>query len=271
MKTSMRPLHRLTCWLGLSATVLLSAPIVEATEPAQKKHEEHKVEAQTFVHGRPEQPTEAWLRAAGGRIYDNWWDALDRKKPEGTHPTYPASGTQTGAGTWRCKECHGWDYKGRDGLYGAGDHKTGFPGIRNAQGRSVADIVKLLRAPRHGYTQEMMNDEEIERIAVFVSRGQHDADRYVDRTTGKVKGDVENGRAVFQTVCAACHGFDGKLFNWGTRDAPAYVGTEADKFPAEVLHKIRNSHPGAAMVNLRSMPFAASVDVLAFARTLPTK
>jgi hypothetical protein len=87
-----------------------------------------------FIHGAPSNPSDAWTLAAGGRIYDNWWDALDREEPEGTHPSYPASAEQEGAVTWRCKECHGWDYKGVDGVYRSGSHYTGIKGIDGAIG-----------------------------------------------------------------------------------------------------------------------------------------
>ena len=96
--------------------------------------------------------------------------------------------------------------------------------------------------------------------------------------------DVCGGRGVVQRVarsflgqvmtsspCAACHGFDGRALNWGTDKEPAYIGTEANSFPHEVLHKIRNAHPGAAMINLRGFPLKDAIDVLAFARSLPPK
>lgn len=255
-------------WLGLFAAIAIGMAPALANE---KRLEEHKPEAQSFVHGRPNIASEAWLLGAGGRIYDNWWDALDRKKPDGTHPSYPAASAQTGPGTWRCKECHGWDYKGRDGGYRTGSHATGIVGIGGAAGRDVKDIVALLRQPVHGYSEAMINDEELARVAAFVSRGQHDTSRVIEARTGEVSGNLENGRGVYQTICAACHGFDGRLLNWGTADKPAYIGTEARKFPEEVLHKIRNSHPGAAMVSLRAMPLDAAVDLLKFVRTLPAE
>jgi len=31
-----------------------------------------------------------------------------------------SSNTRSGKDTWRCKECHGWDYMGVDGAYGSG-------------------------------------------------------------------------------------------------------------------------------------------------------
>jgi mono/diheme cytochrome c family protein len=260
-------------WLVCFVALFLSP----AVAPAQGQNDKSVTAPQghggltEFVHGAPPQPTEAWLRAAGGRIYDNWWEALDRKKPEGTHPAYPSSGKRTGANTWRCVECHGWDYNGKNGLYGSGERYTGIKGIRGAAGRDLKSIMSLLRGQPHNYSQDMINDEELSRVAVFVSRGQDNADRFIDLKTGKVKGDAARGASVFQTTCAACHGFDGRALNWGTADQPAFIGTEANKFPHEVLHKIRNSHPGAAMINLRAFPLQDAIDVLVYTRTLPAK
>jgi thiosulfate dehydrogenase len=224
-----------------------------------------------FIHGAPPQPTEVWLRAAGGRIYDNWWEALDRKNPEATNPAYPKTGKRTGATTWRCVECHGWDYNGRDGLYGSGERYTGIKGIRGAIGRNVDRIMAMLRAAPHNYRPDMINDEELRRVAIFVSRGQDNADRLIDLKTGNTKGNPVRGAGLFQTTCAACHAFDGRALNWGTAQEPAYVGTEANAFPHEVLHKIRNAHPGVAMINLRGFALQDAIDLLAYARTLPAK
>ncbi|MDX2155458.1 MAG: cytochrome c [Hyphomicrobiaceae bacterium] len=244
-------------------------------QEAAKDKAEHKSALQEFVHGKPADPSNAWRLAAGGRIYDTWWDALDRRRPRETNPNYPAAGKRTGPNTWRCVECHGWDYKGRDGVTGKtgalSDRYTGIKGIREARNRPAAEIVGLLRAAPHSYTPEMMSDEELERVAAFIRSGQHDADRYIDRKTAKVNGDRVRGAGLFQTTCAACHGLDGRALNWGKPDDPAFVGTEAAKLPWEVLHKIRNSHPGAAMINMRALPLKDAIDVLTYAQGLPQK
>lgn len=238
---------------------------------ADEDHDyEHGEQAQAFIHGAPANPSEAWTLAAGGRIYDNWWEALDREEPEATHPSYPASGEQEGATTWRCKECHGWDYKGVEGVYRAGSHYTGIKGIEGAIGKDEAEIAAVLRSPSHGYTAEMIADDELARIAAFVSRGQMDMAVYIDLSTSEIiGGDMDNGRAIFQTVCAACHGFDGTLLDWGDAEGPAYVGTEAVAAPDEVLNKILNAHPGVEMVNLRAFGEEAAGDVLRYISTLP--
>lgn len=233
-------------------------------------HDGHGKAAGEFAHGAPATPSEPWLLAAGGRIYDNWWDALDREEPEGTHPSYPAAGEQSGPDTWRCKECHGWDYRGAAGVFRKGSHFTGIKGINGAIGRPETEIAALLRAPLHGYTPEMITDDELARIAAFVSRGQVDMSTIVDgETRAIIAGDPERGRGVFQTVCAACHGFDGKLMDWGDDGEHAYVGTEATTVPDEVLNKILNAHTGVAMVNLRAFPPDVAVDVLSYTATLP--
>ncbi|MCH9808692.1 MAG: cytochrome c [Alphaproteobacteria bacterium] len=253
---------------GLS--LCLCALLLTSPSLADPKSE-HTMEETEFVHGAPQVPTDAWTLAAGGRIYDRWWKALDRDEPKGTHPAYPKDGKKSGPATWRCKECHGWDYRGNAGRYGSGSHRTGIKGIDGAKGRDAADIARLLRSPLHGYTKEMIRDNELARLAAFVSRGQDETSKFVNPQTGEVIGDAMRGKAIFQTVCAACHGFDGRLLNWGTEDEPAYIGTEANAAPDEVLHKIRNSHPGAAMVNLRAFAIEDAASVLLHAKSLPQK
>ncbi|MBU2582841.1 MAG: cytochrome c [Alphaproteobacteria bacterium] len=251
-------------------TACLAFAISTAAAIADPKSE-HRDDQADFVHEAPAAPSEAWLLAAGGRIYDKWWEALDREAPVATHPSYPAEGKKSGADTWRCKECHGWDYRGKDGRYGGGSHYTGIKGIDGAKGRDAADIAQLLRGKLHGYTAEMLLDDELQRIAAFVSRGQDPTHQFVDPKTAKVRGDAVSGKAIFQTVCAACHGFDGRLLNFGTVEEPIYVGTDASALPDEILHKIRNSHPGAAMINMRAFAIEDAVNVLAYAQTLPKK
>ena len=254
-------------------TALLAAFMVFGAVQASADDDDYDDDslAEQFVHGAPAQPSEAWLLAAGGRIYDKWWAALDRDEPGGTHPLYPATGQQSGKNTWRCEECHGWDYRGAAGIYRNGSHATGIKGIEGAIGWPEDKIAALMRGS-HAYTPEMINDAEMARLAAFVSRGQIDMSAYIDPETRQVTGgDADRGRAVFQTVCAACHGFDGRRLDWGDDGEHAYIGTEAAKVPDEVLNKILNAHPGEEMVNLRAFSPDVAADVLRYTTTLPTK
>ena len=232
--------------------------------------QEHGPNQQYFVHGAPQVPSLPWTLAAGGRIYDNWWEALDRDAPEGTNPAYPASGQQTGEVTWRCKECHGWDYQGASGIYRQGSHFTGISGIMGAQGRPVEAIMRTLRDDNHPYTTEMISDDEMQRVALFVSQGLVDMRSFLDYETRTVNaGDADRGREIFQTTCAACHGFDGRAMDWGVDGGHNFVGTEAAELPDEVLNKISNTHPGAAMINMRAFSVEDRINLMAYIATLP--
>jgi len=137
----------------------------------EKNDYQHSEEAQEYVHGNPSVEQEPWLLTSGGRIYDNWWIALDGEEPEGTIPSYPTdvNSAQGGSGTWRCKECHGWDYRGKDGLYGSGSHYSGIVGINGAIGHPVEQIARTLRDENRPYIEEMISEDEMLRVAAFVS------------------------------------------------------------------------------------------------------
>lgn len=224
-----------------------------------------------FIFGAPADPSEAWKITRGGRLYDNWYATQGKDGPEDTHTAWPDSNTnQKGSTTWRCKSCHGWDYRGAEGKYGSGSYQTGIAGVLGYSGDALA-LEQALRSEPHGYTEEMIPSEQAQYIAAFLAGGLDDMNTVIDFDTGDVTGDLGNGAAVFQTTCASCHGFDGRALNWGEADEPGFVGTEANANPWEVLHKIRNGHPGVEMISLRSFDFQTAADVLAYTRTLPEK
>jgi len=258
--------HRLG-WAS-AAVLAVSLLLPMGTAGAQQAAEE--ADHQDFLLGVPADPSEAWTLANGGLLYDNWFTVLAKDKPEGTHSAWPSSNTRTGDVTFRCKSCHGWDYKGADGKYASGSYKTGIKGVTGMIGKDPAEIVQIIGNDVHGFTDEMIPPDAKLRLATFVSKGLVDMSQYID-DDGTVKGDVDKGRAIFQTVCAACHGYDGAALNWGDEKKPGYVGTEANANPWEVLHKIQNGHPGAQMVNLRAFAVQNSIDVLAYAKTLREK
>ena len=113
-----------------------------------------------------------WDIARGGQLYDNWMAALDATPPKGNHPAYPAVGKRKGKTTWRCKECHGWDYMGEDGAYGRGSHFTGIKGLRNVVGMEPEKIEKFIMDETHAYTSKMIPDSALKKLALFLSRGQ---------------------------------------------------------------------------------------------------
>jgi thiosulfate dehydrogenase len=76
---------------------------------------------------------------------------------------------------------------------------------------------------------------------------------------------------MFQTICAVCHGFDGKRMNFKDDAHPEFVGTVASGNPWEFVHKVRFGQPGVAMIGLVTLPTQDIIDLLAYAQTLPVK
>lgn len=183
----------------------------------------------------------------GGRLYDKWWVDTELPKPTETHPAYPASGKKKGAATWRCKECHGWDYRGKEGAYKKGSHYTGITGIRNKAGTNPDTIVEILTNERHQYGVKL-SEEALQALAQFVSRGQMDMSQYIDDESKKVKGHKRKGKAVYADNCQDCHGRKGDALDLSPKkDVEESIGGISNKNPWETLHKIRFGHPGAVM------------------------
>ena len=184
----------------------------------------------------------------GGRLYDNWYKEAKKPAPARPHPAYPADGTfaKDSETNWRCKECHGWDYKGGKGANSVGVHFTGIKGIRDMAGADPARIVALLKDETHGYLG-LLEDGDLRDLANFVSKGQIDMDRFIDPIFGMAKGDESARADYYNTICATCHGKDGRKV---TTMPP--LGRVAKFNPWNALHKILNGHPDEEMPALGS-------------------
>jgi cytochrome c2 len=203
--------------------------------------------------------------ARGARLYDKWWEENKAAKPSGDHPAYPIKGGKYGGETsWRCKECHGWDYKGKDGAYAKGGHMTGIKGINAAAGKDPAAIAAVLRDKNHGYTEAQLSAKDSADLANFVAKGQGNLAKYVS-ADNKANGDVAKGEVYFNTLCAGCHGADGKKI----KDGPP-LGSVADN-GAEMMHKLLNGQPGEAMPALRALDPQISADIAVYLTKLPAK
>jgi len=256
--------------LARLATITLSVAAVFAiplAAPAQADDPDDPTAATYHAHD----VTDIWAIARGGQLYDNWMAVLEADEPKQSHPAYPSAGKQKGAATWRCKECHGWDYKGKDGAYDKGSHFTGIKGVQGVIGMEPEKIHGIIMNQTHGLTEQMMPHSAMEKLALFLSRGQLDTDRYIDRSSKLARGNPSHGAAVFQTVCAVCHGFDGRAMNFKSEPQKEYVGTVCAGNPWEAFHKIRFGQPGVSMVALIALDTDDLVDILAYCQTLPTE
>ncbi len=204
----------------------------------------------------------------GGRLYDDWHLETKEPTPEASHPAYPSSArfASDPQSNWRCIECHGWDYKGKDGAYGPGSpHFTGIKGIRGMAGADPAAIVAVLKDDTHAYAG-LMADKDFEDLAAFISRGQVDMDQYIDSKTRKAKGDPLRRATYYKVICANCHGLEGHK----VRTMPP-LGTITRENPWASLHKMLNGHPNETMPALRVFPIQDLVDILAYVQSLPAE
>jgi mono/diheme cytochrome c family protein len=215
----------------------------------------------------------------GGELYDNWMAAMGVETPASDQPLFATqtTNTRTGTATWRCKECHGWDYNGVDGEYGSGNHLTGFKGIRASSVLSSEDLTAWLNGgknPDHNFVGEgMLGEAQVASLVAFLQSNKIDTSAFISADGTVTGGYLERGADFFSSNCAACHGEDGTKLNFGDATEPEYVGTVAVSNPREFVHKVSYGNPGFTMVSGINMDWSLQdiIDLLTFARTLPTK
>lgn len=219
--------------------------------------------------------------ALGGLAYDKWWimDDLGNigilpPNTETNHPLWPKFNTKkTNDTTWRCKSCHGWDYRGRKGAYGSSSSSyfTKIKGFIAADDdtpnfTTPADIYafiddgQVLQASDHTFGT-VATPEVLHALTKFIVTMQEEAtagkepwlviDSGTKLATG---GDAANGKIIYDMPTEQaptgggcdinCHGPDGRAIDFST-DQNKFVDTYAWDNPWEILHKIRFGHPNA--------------------------
>ncbi len=216
--------------------------------------------------GSDEEPT-AYTSAElvrGGQLYEKFWAVAGAGADEPTtdHPLYPSFGTQTAGTTWRCKECHGWDYIGRDGAYSDGSHYTGIAGLFPASESVWSAFLTI--SQDHGYSTLGLADDDIWDLVKFYREGMIDIDTAVS-AEGDFLGSASSGEALYNAgvtgfdssgiasnaPCANCHGSDGTNDNPGGGSGfEEFPGLIANENPSEFLHKVRFGHAGSSMPSI---------------------
>ncbi|MBB4314322.1 c-type cytochrome [Roseospira marina] len=235
----------------------------------------HLADALAYMQALPSRPVIAAV-VRGGRLYDTWSVEAGRSVPEGWHPLWPedrrteaeaaggAALARAQARSWRCVSCHGWDYRGRDGM-AMGGTPPPFVGIDGKAGADPAALAALLTDDAHGYGR-LLSRRDIMDLATFVSVGQVDMAPWIHPDTGHFLADGAAFEGHYQTICATCHGPDGQAI----RTMPP-VGRAVAGEPQRALHSVFNGHPGEAMPPLRAMGIETAAGILSFAETLPPR
>jgi thiosulfate dehydrogenase len=208
----------------------------------------------------------------GGQLYDKYWSVTGGTAPTGNHMLYPSEGVRSGADTWRCKECHGWDYIGKEGRYSSGSHYTGIDGLFPAGKTKWQAFVEIKDG--HGYGSGELTDSDIWDLVAFYTGGMFDIN-FILNPDGTFSGDTIAGQTLFENgigggaSCSSCHGTDGlNEITPGFTDFPGFLSNDN---PQEFAHKVFFGQPGTNMVitfdnNATLMNVA---DLSAWAQTLP--
>ena len=201
-------------------------------------------------------------KVRGGRLYDTWW--LEKGKitpPSGINPIWqeialdssgkPFNNFGNGGGQWRCKECHGWDYKGDKGAYSITSNRyTGFKGIDNKSPSYTREYIyrKIAKSeielagksyPHEFYDKEQkLNEQDLYDLTRFIF------DVVLNDSVDVSLGDIDNGQIIYEASTSArlscanigCH----------NSSVPQLIDI-AQNDAAKFLHNIRFGSPGSLM------------------------
>lgn len=207
----------------------------------------------------------------GGLLFDKWWKVNAGTEPTTDFPVWASQNTnaRSGSDTWRCKECHGWDYVGDEGRYASGSHFTGFKGIWDSRNDHMEDVFDAIKGEGadHGLSA-VLSDEDIANLTKFVKEGLVDMSLYI--SNGVATGNANNGQGLYNANCAVCHGVDGNMLDFKSSDGIQGIGWLANDNPQESLHKIRFGNPGSLMPSMLETGLTDSEqgDILAYGQSL---
>lgn len=231
----------------------------------------------SVVQAQGEKPPQEEI-IQGAILYDNWFAALGVDAPPGDMPIWSRQTTNSRSGpvTWRCVECHGWDYHGALGAYASGSHFTGFPDVMTLAGQMTEiDIVDHLKGendPAHNFSA-YLDETAMIQLAAFLKYGTIDDSLYIDPISMRViGGDAVVGKSLFNGTCATCHGADGSKIIFRTEGIDENLGDVAKRDPWRFLHRTRFGVAGTSMpvgARLGWTPLEGR-DVLAYVQTLPS-
>lgn len=233
------------------------------------------------VSGRAAPPPQTELPPGdplrGGKLYVNWILVTTATVELDQHPLWPENpNNQVPAQlTWRCVNCHGWDYLGSEGITMTGLYRRAdWPTLLSMTADAPEEILPWLDGqanPAHDFS-ELMSLQDLADLAAFLSTGLVSPELVADLDTRFASGTTEVGQTAYRDQCMACHGGEGEKINLGTVQTPIFLGDMAWINPWHISHILRFGHlsarvPPASEVNLS---FSQQIDILAYLQTLPT-
>ncbi len=212
----------------------------------------------------------------GGQLYVAWDVVIGlERSPVTMHPLWPQNAVEASTRrTWRCVNCHGWDYRGAEGLTLASVVKNSdYPSLYRFTGESQDNIIAWLNGendPRHDFSA-LLSETDLLDLSVFLSTSLLAPELIADLKSRTVQGTVEVGSALYQEWCYDCHGAEGERVNFGSAKTPIFMGDLAWQNPWRIAHVVRFGH---ILINMppaeqAGISFSQQIDLLAYSQTLP--
>lgn len=228
------------------------------------------------VAGEAEQTTsyDASDIKRGALLYDNWPKLSDNEFTR-SHPLYPDSAKKSGTTTWRCKECHGWDYIGKNGRYSKGSHYTGIDGLYDSRTKTPNYLFERLTNTEGDHDfGHFLDENDIWALVRFIREGQRSFRDVID-ADGKTLGSAVTGGRLYQDHCSSCHGKDGNRLDFKpNKEGVQGIAWLAVENPQESIHKIRWGHPGSIMPSMvvdGKLSEQQAIDILTYSQSLDGK
>lgn len=199
----------------------------------------------------------------GGRLYDNLFVSLKTPLPKIMKDKNGEVIENTGH-DFRCKNCHGWDYKGNEGIYGPDYQNKPYAASVNLIQLKKDDnlsLKKIMDSVLNGHGigmpvySEFLNEKQAKLIAEFLVTNAHDSSYYFDLKTNKTNKyeltlvnleNKEKASVNYTKHCESCHGKNGAKFL--LHDGEYTLGSHSRQKAYEDHHKIQNGSPGSDMM-----------------------
>lgn len=217
----------------------------------------------------------------GGLMYNKFWVSESGwSLPSGAD--YTVADITDYSNFYRCKQCHGWDYRANEGYYidrapnagrpsvsganlweHAAEHNPRelFDQIKNPGGRKVDPALTSDGTNGKGDAMPdwglILTDAQIWDLVKFLKEGMIDPTTLYDLSTSGTypsgsktisnigtDGDAVAGNAYYQTNCSSCHTSNGTTIPGMTETVGWFLRDE----PHEIQHLVKYGMPGEPMM-----------------------
>lgn len=213
----------------------------------------------------------------GGRLYVAWDLVNDSPPPTEMNGLWPTNTTNTVPNrfTWRCVNCHSWDYRGslsetQNSLFRSQDYPSLF-GMMEKTPEEILPWLNGYNNPQHDF-RPYLSEQNMNDLSAFLSTGLFTPDLIANVETQLVSGTLSVGETAYNEYCASCHGMEGEKLNFGTTQTPSFMGDVSLTNPWRVAHTIRYGHISTRVppAEVLGLAFSQQIDIIAYTQTFPT-